>query len=288
MARTNVKGYYIVRADATKKFTKELMDYIEKIAKQRSLWIKDRIDNLVQNTVNITNMDPSDVKYDKQLAEIRKKFPIAMPPILTSIRKKDIIRRYNSPMYSIKIINESVTKNSIEEVKSLLNKTPSKEISEVTIPVLSSQKGIGLSLTLKPTPKKANEFLNMSLKPLTKAPGETLKLPLILKKDATKSMSLASSTPREIQLGRCEPKLSKMDYKKQSLISKAYRTKEQDVKIEKALYENFKAELDEKNLNKFTIGRRVINLVPRFSDNKPTTPNTYDDIMAFYTQRHHH
>ena len=62
IARTNVKAFSITRQDASRKFTKEIMDFIQDVVKQRCEWIKNRVNALAHSTVNMADMDPSEEK----------------------------------------------------------------------------------------------------------------------------------------------------------------------------------------------------------------------------------
>lgn len=131
IALTKVRAYAITKNDAKKKLPREIMLKIMKNVDQRIKWFSERAKSLITASIAVAKMDPSQEKYDEQLAIISKKYPAAMPSVLTNIRKKQFIHKSHfsliqSPARLVpkEIKEEAKSKNIIkakEESRSLLS-----------------------------------------------------------------------------------------------------------------------------------------------------------------------
>ena len=293
IAKTNVKGFVITRAEAQKKFTKELMDFIGKLAEQRYMWIRERINILGLTSIKIANMDPSETNYDEILAEIINKFPAATPNVLINIRKKNILKKALniSPMRIRKCevknhIHSSTQRNSPLKPNSFL-------ISQLDIPS-SRTKTLSPDGLSKPQLNNRNLdsslFHNMtnttslskqnfcSAQMSSQTTLKTFKLPEILTKSHVSSMHLATSTPREIQGIIYSPIFPIGCNKKRFPSVLEYRNKSNVKRPNEKLSDELIKELKKKNLNKYMVGKRIINLLEDFQE-KPMSPNPFEKMM---------
>eukprot|EP01022_Parablepharisma_sp_SALTPOND_P016422 TRINITY_DN2401_c0_g1_i1.p3 TRINITY_DN2401_c0_g1~~TRINITY_DN2401_c0_g1_i1.p3 ORF type:complete len:322 (-),score=34.08 TRINITY_DN2401_c0_g1_i1:3111-4076(-) len=101
VARTNVRAFVVNKEEIVKKFPKEFMEFIEKEVMERYKWFEERARSLAKTSTHVAKMDPLNKKYDENLTNISKRFPIASKSILNNIRKHDLLIRSISPKRNI-------------------------------------------------------------------------------------------------------------------------------------------------------------------------------------------
>jgi hypothetical protein len=117
VARTQVTAYAVEKEDAQKKFSKELMAFIERCVQQRYQWISDRAKNLAQTSTAVAKMDPQSTRYDENLRNASKKFPTATRTVLTNIRKRQMLAKSLPPARNIFQSTEALAlRGSLPEV----------------------------------------------------------------------------------------------------------------------------------------------------------------------------
>ena len=287
IALTNVKAFVISQQDAKKWFTKDLMDYIQRVSKQRLTWMKNRVNHLAHNTVDMAGMDPSEMKYDKNLAETKKRYPIATPYVITTMRKKSLLNKYGSSIESSLVSIAEPTQITIATKPELDQKTPNpkplpKNYGQTLNLGSLSTKNDDLQFTMKPIAEKSRKYLALSMKPLsmTKIPAlksdrseEKIKLPSIISKIIHKSLSIAASAPKGIQLGSYVPIFSRSEKNK---ISSEFNTCNSQKASMNAYWNNqMRLEISKRDLNKFSVGKRVISLMSDMGESEPVTPKAF-------------
>ncbi len=272
IAKTNVKAFCISKEDAKKKFTKEIMEYLVSIVEQRYMWLRERANYLSQASFNVANMDPSDIKYDENLAELTKKFPVASSYVLTNIRKKALI-----------------AKSLSTERPSLPIKTTSPKYAQMLTHTLSN----GCFSARDETSKNATQFpkifstrtsllsQNASGSP---SPNMTATTTGFVSPRKSLQMAMAASESRAVHSpteGIFAPRLTKRLEKARTMsmemLGRKNNAKNEE---EKRNAIRFTKEMASKNLNKFVIGRRVIRLAETLYGRKPTTPNPFAHLAA--------
>ena len=206
IALTNVKAFVISRQDAKKWFTKDLMDYIQRVSKQRLTWMKKRVHHLAHNTVDMAGMDPSEMKYDKSLAETKKRYPIETPCVITTMRKRNLLNKYGSCIESSlaniteRTLITTVTKPELEQKTPNPKPLPKNHGQTLNLGNLSA-KNDNLQFTLQPAAEKSKKYFALSMKPpsiskmtplKSDRSEEKIKFPSIVSKIIHKSLSIAA------------------------------------------------------------------------------------------------
>ncbi len=92
-ARSNLRTFAITKDEAQKKFPREFLEFIEREVRQRYKWIEQRAEHLAKTSNAVARMDPLANKYDDNLTNISRKFPIATRSIITNIRKQELFNK---------------------------------------------------------------------------------------------------------------------------------------------------------------------------------------------------
>jgi len=104
VANTKVIAYSITRAEAEKKLPNELLKQLQKLAKTKGNWIKERTKALVKTSQEVDIIDPNKTKYDEKMNHVLKKYPQALPHAVSNIRKIQIQNKnVLSPKLSVQI-----------------------------------------------------------------------------------------------------------------------------------------------------------------------------------------
>jgi len=292
IAKTKVRAFSISKEDAKKKFTKEIMEFIVNLVKQRYIWIKERAKSLTQASVNVAKMDPSDIKYDDNLAELTKKFPTATSYVLTNIRKKSIIAKSYS---GTKIIQQNTLNTARTEQLVLgLGKASSSLISPMATQTFHNLAGSTnnsqfMSMTSRGPFQPAHEVTLPSVFPTirtlsvcdTQRPNNSSTL--LKNHKGPPTMCLAASTSKLVRAATFAPvyqSKSVIRNRTESLsLNRQLISRRGKSKDEVKLNTDFKIEMDKKNLNKFIIGKRTIKITDIYGQ-RPVTPNPFAIIPA--------
>jgi hypothetical protein len=279
VAGTPVKGFVITKEDAQRKFTKEIMDFIQKLVQQRYLWVKERAKELTQNSIRMASMDPSEIKYDESYAETSKRYSTAIPYAQKTISKMNLSQRIFQPIrISPSIVNTGLEPLTAREPETVEVKSPEKAIeTSASTYKLNFNKTFAfplnrnknLMLTLQN--KKEQDSLpsigskqSFSLRPFDlSANMNDHSLPMSVASSATRALRIPSYTPF------FSPKMSKEYLAATTYRSrKRYANKKAD---QEKIDAQFKLEMNKKNLNQFTVGKRIIHLVDDNLKNRPDT-----------------
>jgi len=279
VTRTFVKGFAITKEDAQRKFTKEIMDFIQKLVQQRYLWVKERAKELTKNSIKMANMDPSEIKYDESYAETTKRYSTASPCAQKTISKMNLSQRIfqfikpSHPTISVGLEPLTAREPKVTEVKPpekvLETSTSTSKLNLNKTCAFSFNRNRNLMFTIQN--KKIQESLpsisgkqSFSLKPFElSANTNDRSLPMAVASSATRALRVPSYTPF------FSPKISK-----EYLTTTTYRPKKRYANKkadQEKIDAQFKLEMNKKDLNQFTVGKRVIHLVDNDLKNRPDT-----------------
>ncbi len=279
IARTNVKAFAIRKEDARKKFTREIMQFIVSIVEQRYIWLRERAQCLSQASLKVANMDPSNFRYDENLAELSKRFPTANPYVLTNIRKKSIIAQLSEKPSVLPI------KNPPAEFESMMSRTinirSARGTSESVPRTARDQSGSFQPLSsvfISPRGATAAEggCVEESKSPLG---GSVSAGFFTSRRRRHTQMSLAASASHLLHEEVLAPRFV-VRKEKPRTASTGAASRRGNVKIEERLNMRFREEMSAKNLNKFVVGRRVIKLEDIARRRRPATPNPFARFVA--------
>eukprot|EP00826_Nyctotherus_ovalis_P055480 TRINITY_DN7367_c0_g1_i11.p2 TRINITY_DN7367_c0_g1~~TRINITY_DN7367_c0_g1_i11.p2 ORF type:complete len:339 (-),score=78.60 TRINITY_DN7367_c0_g1_i11:176-1192(-) len=278
VTRTWVKGFTVCRKDAQRKFTREIMDFIQELAQQRYYWVRERAKELTQMSVKVAGMDPSETKYDESYAETTKRYSTAVPYAQKTISKMNLTQR-SSPFFKAVPVIEAPALDPL---------TPREpKIAETKVPEKSGEKSgskMKFNMTCAfPTNRSKNLLLT-----LPNRKGQESSLPSLANKqsfslrpfDVSSSvnersmpMAAAASATRILRLPSYTPFFSpKMS--KELVASAPYRPRLRYVNKkaeEEKIVKQFKIEMKKKELSQFTVGKRIIRLVDDDLKNRPDT-----------------
>ena len=273
LAKTKVRAFAISKEDAKKKFTKEIMEFIVKMVDQRYSWIKNRAKALSQASANMAKMDPSNIKYDDSLAEMKKKYPTAAPYVLTTIRKKFISEKSTSshklvPNLQMASVHASIDTSLLKASHPATNRAKGGIMTNRTS--ISGDPNMSLPSALVFQNSFAKASMNSKYLDAT-APPSTRVLPV--------AMSLATSASRLVGGAIYAPVFTGAITKKRNLSTGAQgfnlASRKGQTLYDEKLTAKLKAEMNQNNLNKFMVGKRVIKVLDDASGPRPITPNPF-------------
>jgi hypothetical protein len=242
VAKNKVRAFAISRDDAQKKFTIEITNYIKSVAEQRYKWVLDRAKHLVKASVKVANMDPSEIKYDDNLTEHAKKYPIATTYVLTNIRKKNILEALMKKSGQSKKVTVA-TRNP-----QILSLVIAKNEAIKVLPQISS------SIC---SPRNSFVFFKT---------GDSG----VFSPRRSSRMGLASSAPKIAFRNVFTPVYSITQETHRDVRHRRSSSME-DKKVIDGIFE----ELKSKAMNKFGIGRKTICMVDNVWGGRPKTPNPF-------------
>lgn len=282
VTRTWVKGFVVSRKDAQRKFTREIMDFIQGLVQQRYYWVRERAKELTQTSVRVAGMDPSEAKYDESYAETTKRFSTAAPYAQKTISKMNLTQRSAPFLKAVPAV----------EAPALDPLTPRPPVvAEATAPAKAVEKpgeksGSKMKFNMTcafPMNRSKNLLLTLpnrkgqesSLPSLTGRQSFSLRpfdasssanersLPMAAAASATRALRLPSYTPFFSPKAGKEVAASVSYRPRRRYVSK----KAEEEKVAKL----FKIEMKKKELNQFTVGKRIIRLVDDDLKNRPDT-----------------
>lgn len=260
IASTKVKAYEFSKIEYDV-MPSELKHFFIEQCKQRMRWIMARIDSINNKLNDVIKID--DVKYDEKVIDAKKKFPNANSDMLSLICKKSMLME-----------RESLSLHKTSTLPSSPKRINTFKLPSPFLPTESNTLCTFLTATdPKPLPSKTSYHEKSKLQTIfnmtTRRSQSIATYPSKYFPDRSKLCMAATS--REIN--KLMPTFPRTNRRKQNLqldCPSCYSTQYG------SLYSDIKSSLAKKNLNKFMIGKKIVNLLDLDPGRyKITTPNPF-------------